>query len=353
MTRTTLARAALTLIVALGACSYDTGSGGTYGAPPTAPPSDPPPTSPVVGLWTSSGSNPGLLRLSSAQLVASGTLAPATEITTSSASLATLNSIAFDARGGLWVASQEDSRLLGFPQATLVSSRSRDSKLVITSNAGSLSAPSGLAFDRQQRLWVSNAETGTLVRYDPDQLVASGAPAPAVVLSGVGHPTSIAFDVDGSLWVADTRSHRIMEFGAAKLDTSGAPVPDITLSARDSSIELPSGLAFDGAGRLWFTNTGRRTVAAFSPVQLVASGSPLPAIVLSPGSATAANPTGLAFDADGSLWVISADGLVTKYDRAALGASGAPRPVVTIRLQDRVLFWALAFWPRVPGLPIN
>ena len=351
------ARALFLLLVAAMACGYDSPDGG-YGAPPTSPPGAPPvepplTPSPINGLWTSSGSEPELLRISTEQLAKSATLDPATHITTPSATLFTLNSVAFDDFGAMWVASQDDSVLVGFIQGSLTSSRSRSAKIVIKSNARSLSAPSGLAFDPQNRLWVSNAETGTLVRYDAEQLEQGGSPAPAVVLANMGHPNALAFDAQGALWVADTRNHRLVKFASAKLEMSGSPTPDVQLSGASSSLEAPSGLAFDRSGRLWVTDPGRQTLVAYSAAQLAASGSPVPAVILAGTSESAGIPTGIAFDAEDDLWVVSGEGSLRQYDHTELAASGAPRPTITLRIQDRVLFWSIAFWPKPAGLPLN
>lgn len=332
--------------------------GGGYDTPPTAPPAvppvDPPPApSPVNGLWTSSGSLPELLRISTEQLTTSASLDPATHITTPSATLFTLNSVAFDDFGTMWVASQDDSVLVGFIQGSLTSSQSRSAKVVIRSNARSLSAPSGLAFDRQNRLWVANAETGTLVRFDLEQLQESGAPLPAVVLADVGRPNALAFDAQGALWMGDSRNHRLVKFASAKLESSGSPAPDVQLSASPGSLETPAGLAFDRTGRLWVADPGRQTLIAYSAEQLATSGSPVPAVILAGNSESAGIPTGLAFDGEGDLWVVSGEGSLRQFDHTELGASGAPRPTITLRIQNRTLLWSAAFWPKPAGLPLN
>ena len=357
MIGTSGARALLVSLVATMACGYGSPDGG-YGTPPTAPPTQPPvdpapASSPVNGLWTSSGSEPELLRISTEQLTASATLDPATHITTPSATLFTLNSVAFDDFGAMWGASQDDSVLVGFVQGSLTSSRSRTAKIVIRSNARSLSAPSGLAFDQQNRLWVSNAETRTLVRYDAAQLQESGAPAPAVILADVGHPTALAFDAQGALWVADTRAHRLLKFASGKLETSGSPAPDVALTSTVNSLANTAGLAFDRAGRLWVADAGRQTIVAYGAAQLTVSGSPAPAVVLTATSASVGIPTGIAFDGEDDLWVVSGEGTLVQYDHAELVASGAPRPTVTLRIRNRTLFWSVAFWPKPAGLPLN
>ncbi len=188
------------------------GCGFDYSAPspPPPPPAAPPPAPSVPdGLWTASGNTGAILHLAPSQLNGDGNLTPATTITTPSAQLFSLVGIAFDAAGNLWVASPDESLLLGFAPAALAASGSTAAAVVIVPNAGSLSGPTGLAFDPGHRLWVANHENGTLVRFDPAQLAAGGAPAPAVVLSGLGQPTALAFDAAGSLWVSDNGVHTI------------------------------------------------------------------------------------------------------------------------------------------------
>jgi sugar lactone lactonase YvrE len=353
-------RGALVALVAIAAaCGYDRAASYEQPAvPPTAPPPVPPPDPPpapslVDGLWTSSGSDPALLRLGATQLAASGTIAAGTTVTTGSASLFTLNSIAFDDAGTMWVASHNDSLLLGFAAGRLETTKVAIATHVISAVDRSLAAPTGLAFDRQFRLWVANYEAGSLVRYEPAQLSAGGPRVPRVMLTGIGHPTTLAFDAAGALWVSDNQTNRIAKYGPAKLAASGIPAPDVIIDSVPGSLNIPAGLAFDADGRLWVANTGGRTLLAFTPAQLAAGGAVSPAIVITPSSRSVTLPTGLAFDATGALWVVSGDGLLAKYDRTALAASGAPAASTSLRVDAHVLFWSLAFWPKVRALPIN
>ena len=357
MTRTIPARSALGILAALAiACGYDSTSPGAYGNPPVVPPADTTPTattSRLAGLWTSSGSDPALFRLASEQLAGTRDVVPATTVVTPSAPLFTLNSIAFDDAGTLWVASQDDSVLLSFPASRLDTTRFSVAEHVITPIDESLSAPSGIAFDRKHNLWVANNANGTVVRYDSLQLVAGGAQVPAVTLSQLGHPTGLAFDASGALWISDDRGNRLFEFGAAKLVVSGQPSPDILISNLAGALNVPSGIAFDADGTLWVANLGRQNVVAFSPAQLVTGGAVAPAIVLSPAADAVTLPTGLAFDASGALWVVSGDGRLAKFDRSSLGASAQPVASATLRVPAHTLFWSLALWPKVRALPIN
>src|SRR5687768_3739069 len=276
MTRSYFPRRALVALVAAAvACSYE--GTGPYqqpsGDPPAAPPPAPPAPTPRDGLWTSSGSDPALLRVAPGQLAdSSGTIVAGTTVTTASASLFTLNSIAFDDAGTMWVASQNDSLLLGFASGRLETTKVAIATHVIAPANGSLEAPTGLAFDRQKRLWVANSTNGTLVRYEPVQLDAGGRQVPRVTLTGIGRPTALAFDATGALWVSDLESNRIVRYGPTKLAASGAPAPDVSINSVASSLEVPTGIAFDAEGRLWVANSGVRNIVAFTPAQLATGG---------------------------------------------------------------------------------
>jgi sugar lactone lactonase YvrE len=342
LTRSPGPRLVLVLLALAAACGYDSGTGVYNPAPDLN-----------EGLWTSAGVAPAILRLAPAQLLTSGRATAATQVTTGSADLFTLNSIAFDDDGKMWITSEADSRLLGFAAGDLHVSGERAAGVVVTAANNSLQAPSGLAFDGQRRLWVANFVGGTLVRFDAAQLAASGAPVPSVVIGGLGHPTSLAFDAAGALWVSDAQASTLVKYSPAQLAASGSPAPVVVLSAANGSLADPLGIAFDAAGNLWVTNNGDETIAAFTAAQLAASGSPEPQIRLTTNHGTARIPVGLAFDKDGSLWVVTADGGLEKFTTTQLAASGRPEPTVALQVSEHNVFWSVAFWPKPAGLPLN
>lgn len=309
-------------------------------------------SAPLDGLWTVSGIPSGILRLAPGQLADIGTRSPATSLSTTSARLYALTGVAFDDAGNLWVASQDDSSLVAFAPRALASSGSTPGRTVIRTKAGSLSGPTGLAFDAHRRLWVVNNQGGTLVRFDPAQLAAGGPQAAAAVLTLPGSPSSLAFDAGGSLWVSDNRRSVITMYPAAQLAISGSPVPAATLTATDS-LSNPVGMAFDAAGNLWVANTGNDTVAAFAPAQLASGGAAEPHVVLSSSRGSLDLPVGLAFDDGGSLWVVGGTGALTKFAAASLRASGAPAPSARLQIGGHTLFWSVALWPKPAGLPLR
>ena len=342
---------ALVLLFAAG-CDYTSPAGPR---PVDPPPIIPPETLRVFpdGLWTASGAPGEILRLDPSQLLTEGSQKPAASLFTSSASLFTFNSVAFDSTGTMWIASQDDSLLLGFvPSADSIAGFTTPSR-IIGSTARSIAGPSGIAFDRDGSLWVANFYAGTIVRFDRTQLVSSGSPVPSVTISGIGHPTGIAFDVNGTLWVTDLVANTVSRYLRGQLLTSGEKEPAIVLSSSNGSLLNPSGIAFDSFNNMWIANTGNQSVTAFRPPQRASSGSPAPFQTLRSSHTTLGVPTGLAFDADGSLWVMGISGVLSKFMISEIAASGPAEPSLQIQISDHVLLWSLAFWPKVAGLPLN
>jgi hypothetical protein len=46
-------------------------------------------------------------------------------------------------------------------------------------------------------------------------------------------------------------------------------------------------------------------------------------------------------------------GALDKFARTSLQQSGAPAPALVLTVTGYSLFWNIAFWPRVAGLPLN
>lgn len=345
----------LLLLLALAGCGYDRATSGyAYPTPPGSPPvdtaSDDRVPSSLDGLWTASGTSAALLQLAPTQLAKSAELAAVTTVTTSSASLSALNSVAFDARGTMWVASAEDSRVLAFAPDSLARTRESSASRVLFPTAGSIDGPIAIAFDRAHRLWVANSGNGTLVRFDTTQLGATGFPVPAVVISGVGHPASIAFDASGALWVSDSRAGTVVKYASTQLTTSGSPAPVVSLGATWTFLPNPSGIAFDAEGTLWMAGAQKNEIVGFTSETLARAGRKVPDVVLTLARNFFLVSAGLSFDGDGNLWIMGDAGAIGRLDQSQLATSGSPAPSVQLRLSGQALFWNLAFWPRPAGL---
>jgi hypothetical protein len=280
-------------------------------------------------IWTINQDSSTLI---SHPLSATGNASPAVTISANGSSLADpFGTEAFDVAGNLWIANLGNATLVEYTQSQLASSGDPIPAITISSNGSSLDSPGSVAFDASGDLWALNESGDTLVEYTPSQLASSGDPIPAVTISGLDGPYGFAFDTSGDLWVANRSSSTIVEYTPSQLAASGDPTPAVTISANASSLDNPSGVAFDASGDLWVTNSESSTLAEFTPSQLAASGDPTPAVTISANASSLDGPYSLAFDAAGDLWVpnFSAPSLV-EYTPSQLAASGDPTPANTI-----------------------
>jgi len=283
--------------------------------------------------------------LSNSSLVSSGTSAPDVVLTGPTHSG---EGIAFDGSGTMWVTDYA-GYIYGYRAADLASSGTPTPAVTIDATAFS-AVPYNLAFDGSGDLWVS--------------LYGVRKVTPAVVIDGtaggsLAGPGGLAFDASGALWVGNYDNSTIVEFTAAQLAASGTPSPVVTLSSVSASISSPNDVAFDSNGNLWVSNDGAPSVVEFTPSQLTATGSPVPAATI--GSASlGTDPDGLAFDASGALWVADANGAagsagdVRRFTNpGSLTGAVTPTPDVILTGIDSVDYPAVAFDPPPANLPIR
>jgi sugar lactone lactonase YvrE len=89
----------------------------------------------------------------------------------------------------------------------------------------------------------------------------------------------VAVDSGGNLWVADTGNHRVLRFAASSLNNPDPPAADTVIGQRDffsnganrgnqavtaSGLDTPVGLAFDAQGNLWVADFNNTRVLRFA-----------------------------------------------------------------------------------------
>ena len=99
------------------------------------------------------------------------------------------------ANGDVWIADGTKNKLLHFPGG-----RVKDGRIVTVKG---LKSPFGIAIDAQNRVWVSNSQSDTVVRFpadDPSKVESFRA--------GIG-VRGVALDSKGNLWVVSNMSLRL------------------------------------------------------------------------------------------------------------------------------------------------
>ncbi len=311
---------------------------------------------PVPGtglLWIPNYTSRNIAAFDASQLASSNDEPPARVLSDTPSA----QGVAFDKDGNLWVTNWDGNQIRKYDFSQPLTDPPTPSVII----SGNLN-PTALAFAEDGSLWVTNRGNATVVKYSPDQLSTSGSPIPAVTIIDDGSdnlrgPTGIAFDKDGHLWFSNLFSQSLYQF--ANPHTLSGTInssPDIILSTTitgDATLADPSGLAFDKDGNLWVSNQGLSTLVKFTPDQLSTSGTPIPEVLIKAIGDSLAAPGGLAFDASGNLWVSNTSSTVVKFTAAQLTSSGNPTPSVILSGLKGIDLGFLAFNPPPANLPLE
>lgn len=186
---------------------------------------------------------------------------------------------------------------------------------------------------------------------------------------GLSAPGAIAVDREGNLYVADTGNNRVLRFRRPGQSTDEVQFPDFiigqatlttdtanfggvptakTLALSTASTASRNGLAFDGQGNLWVTDSLNNRVLRFPAAALTAGvnqpdadmvlGQPdFSTVIAAPTSAPAGEtpailnksalrtPAGVAVDSDGRVYVADALGRVLVYAAPVTSSRDAVR----------------------------
>ena len=232
--------------------------------------------------------------------------------------------------------------------------------------------PTGLKLAGSDDLYLADAGNMRIRRVSPDGVIQTvvgnglpgyrgdGGPAESAELSW---PKDIAFDAFGNMYIADTGNHVIRKVSPENVITtfagtggdisgrggySGDGGPAIT-----ARMNQPSGLAVDNAGNVYVSDTENYRVRKITPGGTITTvaGNGTRGYSGNAGLAPLAqltNPTGLAFDEAGNLYIgdgasvrmISADGVIsTVAGDGFVGYTGDGGPATSARTGA----WGLAF----------
>ncbi len=311
---------------------------------------------PVSGkVFVSIAGQHRILRFASSAAVANGANAEAvigqTNYTsdTSGISASTFNrpqGIDVDSAGRLWVADYQNFRVLMFEDAANLPEFGATADLVlgqpdfVTGTAGtnqiSMRGPLGVHADSAGRLWVADFSNHRVLRFDAAATLGDGAPATAVLgqpdfdtgtegttnLAMYG-PAAVLLDPAGRLWVADQANHRVLRFDAAATLANGSPAngvlgqTDFVTNATGSApakIGNPSTLALDRKGTLYISDNDNHRVIYHRSPATKSNGATPDGVLGQPDLGTVTQGVtaqkmkrpygGLDFDAAGNLWVI-------------------------------------------------
>jgi hypothetical protein len=233
--------------------------------------------------------------------------------------------------GKMWVTAVNppvDGRVFAGFDGTDVATSGTKSPVVWKSNNTTGRGGAG-AFDNLGNFWLPAGDRINM--YAMSTLGTTSAAAPDVTITQPPSASAnfAAFDAYGSLWVsrgAPTADVAVVRYLPSELTTSGSPTPSVALRSIDFT--NPTGIAFDSSGNLWVADSGNDAVLKFAPARLTASyAGPADAVITTRTAHTApiadapyTSPIPLAFDQSGNL-LIGYIGNIVKLTPAQQAAS--------------------------------
>jgi sugar lactone lactonase YvrE len=236
------------------------------------------------------------------------------------------NGVAVTAGGTVYVADTANATIRQITPAgvvtTLAGSTGSRGNVDGVGTAATFSRPVGIALDASGNLYVADAANHTIRKVTPTGAVTTFAGTAGVIGSSDGTgtgalfngPTGVAVDGSGNIYVADTGDNTIRKITAAGVVTTLAGLAGFSGSAdgtgTSARFSQPSGLALDVSGSLYVADTGNSVIREVTGAGVVTTFAGLPTVAGRKDAAGAEalfnQPRALAFDSFGNLYVADA-----------------------------------------------
>lgn len=159
-----------------------------------------------------------------------------------------------------------------------------------------LANPEGIALDPSGNIYVVNRAVGTMTKFPGG---TSGNIKPSFAIGGLASPIGIAVDSAANLYISNSASAGVGTM-SVQVYTPGSVVPSRTIAGPSTGLSTPGFVALDSAGNIWVANETGNSVEAFAKT---ANGNVPPAATITGVNTLLANPQGIAFDSFGRLYV--------------------------------------------------
>jgi len=147
--------------------------------------------------------------------------------------------------GDVWIADGSNNQLLFFPGG-----RIKDGKIV---KVAGLVSPFDIVIDSQNRVWVANSSSDTVVRFPANE--------------AINIPWGLNVDGNDDVWVGNMwgRSVTLLAGDATKGHPAGTKTGDVIHVFQAGSIQMITDVSIDPAGNVWAANNWNSLEAAASP----------------------------------------------------------------------------------------
>jgi len=245
-----------------------------------------------------------------------------------SATLNTPVGVAGDADGNLYVSVQGLNQIVKIDTSGMASVFAGTGANGFSGDGGpaakaELNNPVGLAMDASGNLYIADSGNNRIRKIAPDGIISTvagngkeaysgnGGPATSAALN---FPLAVAVDAGGNLYIADTSNSVVRMVTPAGIITTFAGVNNAANGgdhgpATSAALNQPQGVAVDGAGNVYISDTGNNTVRVVGTNGIINqfAGNYGAGNTGDGGYATSAllnGPTGLAIDPSGNVYIV-------------------------------------------------
>jgi uncharacterized protein (TIGR03437 family) len=246
-----------------------------------------------------------------------------------SASLSYPHDVAVDAAGNLYIADTGNNRVRKVSPSRIISTVAGNGTWGFSGDGGpatsaSLYGPSAVALDASGNLYIADWVNNRIRKVSPSGIISTVAGNGVAGFSGDGgpatsaslnRPAGIAVDAAGNLYIADSWNNRIRKVspsGIISTVAGGGPALGDGGPATSASLSNPSGVAVDALGNLYIADWANNRIRKVSPSGIISTvaGNGVRGFSGDGGPATSASlyyPSGVAVDAAGNLYIADAD----------------------------------------------
>ncbi len=248
--------------------------------------------------------------------------------------------VAVDAAGSFYIADCVNHRIRKINASGIITAVAGTGVAGFSGDGGpatsaSLFEPSGMVVDAAGNLYIADTLNNRIRKVTPSGIITTFAggggslgEGPATS-AGLANPVGLAVDGAGNVYIADTGNSRIRKVNSAGIITTVTGNGDEAFAgdggpAAGAPVNLPRGVAVDGAGNIYIADTNNRRIRKVNTVGVITTVAGFGALGFSGDGGPAVNaafnlPWGIAVDGFGNLYIADSNNQrIRKVDSAGI-----------------------------------